>query len=224
MKPKHGDSWIIRNRKTGAVVLETWNPDVVALLTEKYEAVTPLQHLTELNALIKSGRAKNPAPRRGPAKPKRASQRAHVTKSGIESKTPTKRLVKRRTANTKKGYFPNPKERMFNVWHTDGTVTPVPLIARFSFYVAGKIRYWFALHDSPGQYNMYAVSEWESGVAVVTYSKSARIAYALSSRSLKTDSQLSTAKQELENRLAPVSLEKFQSAVKKAIENHGAIN
>lgn len=45
-------------------------------------------------------RAKNPAPRVGTKRPRRVSQ---VTK-----KPPTKRLVTRRKANTKAGYFPNP--------------------------------------------------------------------------------------------------------------------
>jgi len=45
-------------------------------------------------------RATNPAPRIGTARPRRKSQ--------ITGKTPSKRLVKRRTANKKPGYFPNP--------------------------------------------------------------------------------------------------------------------
>lgn len=47
-------------------------------------------------------RKKNPAPRIGTAKPKRRSQ--------ATGKAPTKRLVTRRKANAKKGYFPNPAE------------------------------------------------------------------------------------------------------------------
>lgn len=43
---------------------------------------------------------KNPAPRIGTARPRRASQ--------VTGKLPTKRLVARRVSNTKKGYFPNP--------------------------------------------------------------------------------------------------------------------
>lgn len=43
---------------------------------------------------------KNPAPRKGTAKPRRVSQ---ATK-----RPPTKRLVARRQANVKLGYFPNP--------------------------------------------------------------------------------------------------------------------
>lgn len=45
---------------------------------------------------------KNPAPRKGTAKPKRVSQ--------ITKKAPSKRLVKRRKANDVEGFFPNPSE------------------------------------------------------------------------------------------------------------------
>lgn len=51
-------------------------------------------------ALDDGARLPNPAKRKGTAKPRRASQ---VTK-----KPPTKRLVARRVANVKPGYFPNP--------------------------------------------------------------------------------------------------------------------
>lgn len=47
-------------------------------------------------------RKANPAPRIGTKKPTRKSQ--------ITGKPPTKRLVKRRKANTLEGYFPNPAE------------------------------------------------------------------------------------------------------------------
>src|ERR1700693_3838461 len=53
-------------------------------------------------------RTSNPAPRRGAAKPKRASQRLHRNKNGTFTKAPTKRLVTRRKKNVRKGYFPNP--------------------------------------------------------------------------------------------------------------------
>lgn len=45
-------------------------------------------------------RARNPAKRKGTAKPRRVSQ--------VTRKPPTKRLVARRRANTAPGYFPNP--------------------------------------------------------------------------------------------------------------------
>jgi hypothetical protein len=45
-------------------------------------------------------RAKNPAPRTGTKRPRRVSQ--------ITKKAPTTRLVARRKANSKAGYFPNP--------------------------------------------------------------------------------------------------------------------
>lgn len=48
----------------------------------------------------KPKRAKNPAKRKGTAKPNRPSQ--------ITKKPPTKRLVARRKRNTDPGYFPNP--------------------------------------------------------------------------------------------------------------------
>ncbi len=53
-------------------------------------------------AWLKKHVQKNPAPRKGTAKPKRPSQ--------ATGKAPSKRLVARRTSNTKKGYFPNPAE------------------------------------------------------------------------------------------------------------------
>lgn len=47
-------------------------------------------------------RQKNPRPRLGTKKPTRASS--------ATGRAPTKRLVKRRKTNTRKGYFPNPRE------------------------------------------------------------------------------------------------------------------
>ncbi|HEY6020917.1 MAG TPA: hypothetical protein VIY48_13760, partial [Candidatus Paceibacterota bacterium] len=54
--------------------------------------------IKNLSALV--GRSKNPAPRKGASKPRRASQ--------ITGKAPSKRLVRRRQANNEPGYFPNP--------------------------------------------------------------------------------------------------------------------
>lgn len=51
-------------------------------------------------------RQSNPRPRIGAKRPTRASS--------ATGKAPTKRLVKRRKANTVKGFFPNPKVRVFN--------------------------------------------------------------------------------------------------------------
>jgi hypothetical protein len=48
------------------------------------------------------------APRIGVKRPKRVSQRAHISKTGKTSRAPTKRLVARRVKNRKQGYFPNP--------------------------------------------------------------------------------------------------------------------
>jgi hypothetical protein len=43
-------SWVIRNKATGAVICETFDPrKVAALNTAKYEAVPILRHLQELN-------------------------------------------------------------------------------------------------------------------------------------------------------------------------------
>jgi hypothetical protein len=44
-------SWIIRNKKTGDVIAETFDRRVVAALNvEKYEAVPVLDYLVSLNA------------------------------------------------------------------------------------------------------------------------------------------------------------------------------
>jgi hypothetical protein len=43
-------SWVIRNKVTKEVVLETFNPKAVAALnTEKYEAIPILEYLASLN-------------------------------------------------------------------------------------------------------------------------------------------------------------------------------
>ena len=49
---------------------------------------------------VSNSEKSNPAPRKGTASVKRPSQ--------ITGEAPTKRLVKRRKANTQEGYFPNP--------------------------------------------------------------------------------------------------------------------
>lgn len=50
-------SWIIRNRQTGEVVMETFAKRVVdALNAEKYEAVPVLQYLAALNKDLKYAR------------------------------------------------------------------------------------------------------------------------------------------------------------------------
>lgn len=50
--------------------------------------------------LVPKGRASNPAPRIGAARPRRKSQ--------VTGKKPSMRLVQRREKNTRKGYYPNP--------------------------------------------------------------------------------------------------------------------
>lgn len=52
--------------------------------------------------LVPKGRASNPAPRIGAAKPRRKSQ--------VTGEKPSMRLVQRREKNTRKGYYPNPIE------------------------------------------------------------------------------------------------------------------
>ena len=42
-------SWVIRNRVTGVVLFETYNPKIAAALTDKYEAVPILEYLASLN-------------------------------------------------------------------------------------------------------------------------------------------------------------------------------
>lgn len=57
-------------------------------------------------------RKSNPRPRIGAAKPQRVSS--------ATGKRPTKRLVSRRKANTRKGYFPNPRRRALK-WNEFGS-------------------------------------------------------------------------------------------------------
>lgn len=45
-------SWVIRNKRTGEVIMETYSKKVVSILnTTKYEAVPVQQHLVEVNTL-----------------------------------------------------------------------------------------------------------------------------------------------------------------------------
>lgn len=64
-------SWVIREKGTGKVVMETFDPKKVdALNTAKYEAVPILQHLQELNRSIKGGQTPGDLKRGAlPAKP-----------------------------------------------------------------------------------------------------------------------------------------------------------
>jgi hypothetical protein len=48
-------SWVIRNKRTGEVVMETFNKRLVAAInTEKYEAVPILDYLVQVNASLKA--------------------------------------------------------------------------------------------------------------------------------------------------------------------------
>lgn len=52
-------SWVIREKATGRIIMETFNPALAASLAARpeqpYEAVPILQHLQELNRSIKAG-------------------------------------------------------------------------------------------------------------------------------------------------------------------------
>ena len=71
-------------------------------LTHRDRALTPrvVDEITDYVHGIGAERFPNPATRKGAARPRRVSQ---ATK-----RPPTKRLVERRQANVKKGYYPNP--------------------------------------------------------------------------------------------------------------------
>lgn len=60
-------SWVIRDKKTKQVVLETFNPGVVSKLnTSRYEAIPILEYLQELNRSVKkehSAMKQNPVAR-----------------------------------------------------------------------------------------------------------------------------------------------------------------
>ena len=50
-------SWVIREKATGRVILETFNPKLVAALnTARYEAVPILDYLVEINRQIAADR------------------------------------------------------------------------------------------------------------------------------------------------------------------------
>jgi len=47
-------SWVVREKTTGRVVFETFNPTIVARLnTDRYEAVPIMDYLTEFNRRVK---------------------------------------------------------------------------------------------------------------------------------------------------------------------------
>jgi len=47
-------SWVVREKATGRVVFETFNPTIVARLnTDRYEAVPIMDYLTEFNRRVK---------------------------------------------------------------------------------------------------------------------------------------------------------------------------
>jgi hypothetical protein len=54
MVPRMTTSWIIREKSTGKVMFETYNPKLVAALnTNKYEAVPILEYLVSINGRTK---------------------------------------------------------------------------------------------------------------------------------------------------------------------------
>ena len=53
------NSWIIRNKTTGAVIMETWNKKLIAAInTDKYEAIPAFDYLVNLSKSIKLTNAK----------------------------------------------------------------------------------------------------------------------------------------------------------------------
>lgn len=69
-------SWVIRNKDTGDVVMETFDKSKVdAINSDKYEAVPSLQHLQELNAKIKAAAAATAKPAIDPALQARVKER-----------------------------------------------------------------------------------------------------------------------------------------------------
>lgn len=108
------------NNKTGAKTYMTSSPVTTAEAREMMSRLTvhPLRHfemerVTHNDAPERtSNPAKRGAPRKGTASPRRKSQ--------ITGKKPTVRLVRRRQANSKAGYFPNPA--MTSAWAETGGV------------------------------------------------------------------------------------------------------
>ena len=52
-------SWVIRNKLTKAVIMETFNEETAKIVSEKYEAVPILDYLIELNRTIQQQKAKS---------------------------------------------------------------------------------------------------------------------------------------------------------------------
>ena len=82
-------SWVIRNKATGDVVMETFDKKKVdALNTEKYEAVPILQHLQELN--VKTKRAAKPEKLKSAKKKQPAVSEEKIEPSGKIGQLPAK--------------------------------------------------------------------------------------------------------------------------------------
>lgn len=90
-------SWVIKNKKTGEIILETFNPKVIAALnTAKYEAVPIRKHLEDLNESLKV--------KKNPAKKGSAAMRAHLAQLRAMRKTkrnPRKKVTKKNPAKSR---------------------------------------------------------------------------------------------------------------------------
>ncbi len=91
------------NARRWALTARSWTTGTLKQAIEDFSIDTGT-HIDSIKAKFsdigEEKRATNPAPRKGTASVKRPSQ--------ITGEAPTKRLVKRRKANTHEGYFPNP--------------------------------------------------------------------------------------------------------------------
>lgn len=95
--PGETASWVIREKGTGKVIMETFDPSVVAKInTERYEAVPILPYLQELNRKIKDDAAK----------PYKVNDRGNIDLSFATPPTPD---VETRLKDS--GWTLNPKEK-----------------------------------------------------------------------------------------------------------------
>lgn len=102
----------------------------IAAAVKKKATKKAVDYLKQFGIACAPVRKANPTKRKGAASPKRVSQ--------ITKKPPTKRLVKRRKANTEAGYFPNPNPKKKTEY----------LVQQLSPKAAGKWLFIASFNDS----------------------------------------------------------------------------
>lgn len=112
-------SWVIRNKDTGDVVLETSDPEKVAALnTEKYEAIPILKHLQEINdSVSKAGQAaRSSAVAAEPTKPKRVeTESAKAIRTRNERQEAAVKKATKNESKRKNEILPKPARKVLEV-------------------------------------------------------------------------------------------------------------